>query len=103
MTFEISRRHLIGGAIGVASLGGAGALPAAAQVAKPKSPLQLNIIDAAGNLALTQPAFDNYRKANPELVSRISFTKAPSPELPAKIKAVLALEHDPRRTQVDRR
>ncbi|KFC65809.1 ABC-type uncharacterized transport system, periplasmic component [Bosea sp. LC85] len=84
MTHDISRRHLIGGALGVVGLG---ALPAAAQVAKPKAPLLLNVIDAAGNLALTQPAFDNYRKANPELVSRIAFTKAPAPELPSKIKA----------------
>jgi putative spermidine/putrescine transport system substrate-binding protein len=92
MTHDISRRHLIGGALGVSGLGvsGLGGLaiqPAAAQVAKPKSPLLLNVVDAAGNLALTQPAFDNYRKANPELVSRIAFTKAPAPELPSKIKA----------------
>jgi putative spermidine/putrescine transport system substrate-binding protein len=84
MTQDISRRHVLGGALGMAGLG---VLPAAAQVAKPKAPLLLNIVDAAGNLALTQPAFDNYRKANPELVSRIAFTKAPAPELPGKIKA----------------
>jgi putative spermidine/putrescine transport system substrate-binding protein len=87
MTHQISRRHVIGGALGVAAFGAAGGLPAAAQIAKPKSPLQLNIIDAAGNLALTQPAFENYRKANPDLVSRINFTKAPAPEVPSKIKA----------------
>ncbi|AOO81297.1 ABC transporter substrate-binding protein [Bosea vaviloviae] len=92
MTHDISRRHLIGGALGVsglgmAGLGGLSVHPAAAQVVKPKSPLLLNVIDAAGNLALTQPAFENYRKANPELVSRIAFTKAPAPELPSKIKA----------------
>ncbi|WP_244548521.1 extracellular solute-binding protein [Bosea vaviloviae] len=71
----------------MAGLGGLSVHPAAAQVVKPKSPLLLNVIDAAGNLALTQPAFENYRKANPELVSRIAFTKAPAPELPSKIKA----------------
>ena len=86
MTNEISRRTVLGGAIGLAGVAGWG-LPAMAQVAKPKSPLTLNVIDAAGNLALTQPAFDNYRKNYPDLVSRITFTKAPSPELPGKIKA----------------
>jgi putative spermidine/putrescine transport system substrate-binding protein len=60
---------------------------AMAQIAKPASPLSLNIIDAAGNLALTQPAFDSYRKEHPDLVGRMTFTKAPSPELPGKIRA----------------
>ena len=86
MTNDISRRTVLGGALGLAGVAGWG-LPAVAQVAKPKSPLALNVIDAAGNLALTQPAFDNYRKNNPDLVSRITFTKAPSPELPGKLKA----------------
>ncbi len=87
MTNNISRRHVLGGAIGAAGLSALGARPVFAQVPKPASPLSLNIIDAAGNLALTQPAFENYRKANPQLVSRIAFTKAPSPELPGKIRA----------------
>ena len=85
MIERISRRGVVGG-LGAAGLAG---LPGgvSAQVAKPRAPLALNIIDAAGNLALTQPAFDAYRRANPELVSRIAFTKAPAPELPSKIKA----------------
>ncbi|MBM6593147.1 extracellular solute-binding protein [Microvirga pudoricolor] len=83
---DLSRRHVLGGALGLAGAAGLN-LPALAQVAKPKSPLSINIIDAAGNLALTQPAFDNYRKANPDLISRMTFTKAPSPELPGKIRA----------------
>ncbi len=74
MTNNISRRHVLGGAIGAAGLTALGARPVFAQVPKPASPLSLNIIDAAGNLALTQPAFENYRKANPQLVSRIAFT-----------------------------
>jgi putative spermidine/putrescine transport system substrate-binding protein len=55
--------------------------------ALPKSPVTLNVIDVAGNLALTQKAIENYRKAHPELVSKITFTKAPAPELAGKIKA----------------
>src|SRR5262249_7048306 len=53
--------------------------------AMPKSPVVINIIDVAGNLALTQKAIENYRKAHPELVSRFTFTKAP--DLDGKIKA----------------
>lgn len=53
----------------------------------PTSPVTLNVIDVAGNLALTQDAIENYRAKNPKLVSKITFTKAPSPELAGKIKA----------------
>ena len=81
-----SRRGLLGGSAGLVlgSVAGAGAK---AQTAEPRSPLALNIIDAAGNLALTQKAFDNYRRAKPRMVSRMVFTKAPSPEVPGKIRA----------------
>lgn len=78
------RRSLAAGTAGLAMVSGVGAR---AQVTKPRSPLTLNIVDAAGNLALTQTAFDNYRKMHPDLVSRIGFTKAPAPELPAKLRA----------------
>jgi putative spermidine/putrescine transport system substrate-binding protein len=58
-----------------------------AQLALPKSPVTLSIMDVCGDLALTQKAFENYRKAKPHLVSRIIFSKAPLPELPGKIRA----------------
>ena len=83
---DLSRRHVLGGALSLAGVAGLN-LPAFAQAAKPKNPLSINIIDAAGNLALTQPAFDNYRRSNPDLIARMTFTKAPSPELPSKIRA----------------
>jgi len=54
----------------------------------PKSPVTLNVVDVAGNLALTQDAIENYRAKHPNLVSRVTFTKAPAPELPGKIKAM---------------
>ncbi|MBV9734452.1 MAG: extracellular solute-binding protein [Acidisphaera sp.] len=59
----------------------------AAAPALPNSPVALSVIDVAGNLALTQPIFENYRKAKPQLVSRMTFTKAPAPEIPGKLKA----------------
>jgi len=54
----------------------------------PKSPVTLNVVDVAGNLALTQDAMEAYRAKNPNLIAKINFTKAPSPELPGKLKAM---------------
>src|SRR6185437_2987812 len=70
------------------ALGALISMSAVAQVpALPKSPVTLNVVDVAGNLALTQDAIENYRAKHPNLVSRITFTKAPAPELPGKLKA----------------
>src|SRR5438270_8187361 len=65
--------------------------------ALPKSPVTLNVVDVAGNLALTQDAIENYRAKHANLVSRITFTKAPAPELPGKLKAQQAAK----RTDID--
>src|SRR5919197_6054940 len=93
---KITRRTFLGGAAGVAGLAALGAR-GQGQLALPTSPVALSIVDVAGNLALTQKAIENYRKANPKLVSRITFTKAPAPELPAKIKA----QQDANRVDID--
>lgn len=91
----ITRRGMLGATAGAAVLPLSGAK---AQVPPlPKSPVTINIVDVAGNLALTQPAFQNYAKAKPNLVSRFNFTKAPAPELPGKIKA----QQDASRVDID--
>ena len=92
---KITRRTFVSGAAGAASLAAFGAR--AQGLALPTSPVALSIVDVAGNLALTQRAIENYRKAKPNLVSRITFTKAPAPELPAKIKA----QQDANRVDID--
>ena len=56
----------------------------------PTSPISINVVDVAGNLALTQDALEAYKAANPKLVNKITFTKAPAPELPGKLKAMQA-------------
>jgi putative spermidine/putrescine transport system substrate-binding protein len=56
--------------------------------AMPKSPVTINIVDVAGNLALTQDAIEAYQKSHSNLVSKFNFTKAPAPELPGKLKAM---------------
>ena len=63
--FTISRRTFVGGAAGAAGLTAFGAR-AQAQLAMPSAPVALNIIDVAGNLALTQKAIENYRKEKPK-------------------------------------
>lgn len=93
--YSISRRGLIGGAAGFAALQATGALGQALPL--PKSAVTLNIIDVGGALALVQKPLENYRKAKPELVSRMTFNKAPAPELPGKIKAM----QDANRVDID--
>jgi putative spermidine/putrescine transport system substrate-binding protein len=88
MEKSVSRRGFLGVAAGTATLMSLSSIRALAKgLPMPASPVSLNIVDAAGNLALTQPAFRNYAAANPKLVSRLVFNKATAPELPGKIKA----------------
>jgi putative spermidine/putrescine transport system substrate-binding protein len=54
----------------------------------PKAPVTINVVDVAGNLALTQDAMQIFATQNPNLVAKINFTKAPAPELPGKLKAM---------------
>ena len=79
-----TRRTLLGVLIGVAL--SSGLLVQAQNL--PKAPVVINVVDAAGNLALTQGAMDAYLAQNPKLVSKFTFTKAPAPEVPAKVKAM---------------
>ena len=51
------------------------------------APVTLNIVDVAGNLQLTQSSIERFAKQNPQIVGRVNFSRAPSPELPAKLKA----------------
>jgi putative spermidine/putrescine transport system substrate-binding protein len=81
---------------GLATFGTRGAL-AAAPLALPPAPVMLNVIDVAGQLQLTQRAMEQYAKANPKVVSKISFSQAPAPELPGKIKA----QQDAGRVDID--
>jgi putative spermidine/putrescine transport system substrate-binding protein len=45
---------------------------------RPSKPVTLNILDVAGNLALTQPIIDAFKAANPGFVSKIT-TTTPAP------------------------
>jgi putative spermidine/putrescine transport system substrate-binding protein len=65
--------------------------------AKPKEPLTISVIDVAGDLQISQPAIEKFRKDHPELVSRFVFTKATAPELAGKLKA----QQDAGRVDID--
>ena len=77
-TPRLGRLHVLAGALVLAGT----ALSAQA------APVTLNVVDVAGNLQLTQKALEAFRDQNPDLVSRITFTNAPAPQLPGKIKAM---------------
>jgi putative spermidine/putrescine transport system substrate-binding protein len=93
-----TRRALLGGIAGATALGAA--VPrarAAALPTLPTSPVTLNVIDVAGQLQLTQHAIETFVKDNPTLISKVSFSQAPAPELPGKLKA----QQDAGRVDID--
>ncbi len=46
----------------------------------------VNVVDVGGAMALLQDAIESYKVKNPNV--RFTFTKAPAPELPSKLKAM---------------
>lgn len=50
-------------------------------------PVNLTIIDVAGQTQLTKPMIDDFVASNSSVVSKVDFTKATAPELAGKIKA----------------
>lgn len=67
----------------LAILPAAFSLPAHAQQA-----VTINVVDVGGALALLQDAIESYKVKHPEV--KFTFTKAPAPELPSKLKAMQA-------------
>jgi putative spermidine/putrescine transport system substrate-binding protein len=93
---RISRRTFAGGLAGATGIAVVWS-PVLGQMKMPATPVELNVVDVAGNLALTQKAIEAYAAAKPEAVNRVNFTKAPAPELPGKIKA----QQDAGRVDID--
>jgi len=89
---QFTRRQFIGGAAGLSGVAALGGRVFAAQTL-PKDPIQVNIVDVAGNLALTQGAFDSYAAQKPNVVSKFVYATAPAPELPSKLQAQEAANH----------
>ena len=96
MHLKTTRRSVLAGLSGAAALGASRAFGQGLPL--PSSPVALNIIDVAGNLQLTQAAIERFAQGEPEARSRaLNFSRAPSPELPAKLKA----QQDANRVDID--
>lgn len=65
----------------------AAAKPAGGVPAFSGKPVDLQILDVAGNKQLTQAMIDNYAKANPDKVGKVDWLSATAPELAGKVKA----------------
>lgn len=61
--------------------------------AKPSKAVVLNILDVAGNLQLTQGMIDEFVQKNPDVISKVTYSKAPAPDLVGKIKAQQGAGH----------
>jgi len=95
--FPLSRRSvLLGAATGTAAaLTGCGAPSGNSKIeestvlapTRPNKPVSLSILDVAGNLQLTQSMIDEYVRSEPQVISKVTFSEGPSPELIGKIKA----------------
>ena len=73
--------------------GGAGAASgssAAAPAPSGSGPITINVMDGAGTLQLVQAALESYPTKRPGKVDKFTFSKAPAPEIPAKLKAMQA-------------
>jgi putative spermidine/putrescine transport system substrate-binding protein len=55
--------------------------------AKPGKPVTLDILDVAGNLQLTQGMIDEFVEQHPDIIGKVTYSKAPAPDLAGKIKA----------------
>jgi putative spermidine/putrescine transport system substrate-binding protein len=54
---------------------------------KPAKAVTINVLDVAGNLQLTQGMIDEFVEKNPDIISKVTYSKSPAPELAGKIKA----------------
>ncbi len=90
-----SRRGLAAGAVSAALLLTACSAPGSDGPAdtggvapdKPGAAVTLNVLDVAGNLQLTQGMIDDFVSKNSDVVSKVTYSKSPAPELVGKIKA----------------
>ncbi|MGW7685831.1 ABC transporter substrate-binding protein [Kribbella sp. NPDC054772] len=64
---------------------------------KPAKAVTLNILDVAGNLQLTQGMIDAFVQQHQDVISKVTYSKGPAPELAGKIKA----QQDANRVDID--
>jgi putative spermidine/putrescine transport system substrate-binding protein len=86
----MSRREFLfgtGSALALMSLGACGPQEGAGGGAAAGQPVDLTIIDVAGNLQLSEDIIETFADENPDAVRQVNFTEATAPELPSKIQA----------------
>ncbi|EIE98952.1 ABC transporter substrate-binding protein [Saccharomonospora glauca] len=89
------RRNVVAGALATALLAascGAPESPGPQQATgpipdKPANPVTLNILDVAGNLQLTQGMIDEFVEKHPDIISEVTYSNAPAPDLIGKVKS----------------
>ena len=94
---RISRRRFLAGAGSTVLMLGLGACGPQQQSSEPAptegvpempdQPVNLTIIDVAGNLQLTRTAIEDYASSHSDIVRNVNFTTATAPELTSKIQA----------------
>src|ERR1043165_10108052 len=57
---------------------------------KTVGPVTINVMDAAGTLQLVQEAIEAFKTKYTGRADKVTFNKAPAPELPGKLKAMQA-------------
>jgi putative spermidine/putrescine transport system substrate-binding protein len=53
----------------------------------PGKAVTLNVLDVAGNLALTKPMIEAFKSAHPEVVSHVTYSTGTAPQLASKVQA----------------
>ncbi|HZP49995.1 extracellular solute-binding protein [Actinocrinis sp.] len=61
--------------------------PAPSVASTPSKPVTINVLDVAGNLALTKPAIEAFKSAHPEVVANVTYSTGTAPQLASKIQA----------------
>lgn len=68
------------------STGGGGAAAEGEVPDKPSAPVKLHILDVAGATRITQRGFEEFAKANPDIISEITWETGGAPDLVGTIK-----------------
>jgi ABC-type uncharacterized transport system YnjBCD substrate-binding protein len=78
---------LVTGCGAPSSGGGGGVVDPTSVPDRPGKAVHLNILDIAGNLQLTQGMIDNFVHAHPDIVSGVTYTRAPAPSMAGRLQS----------------
>lgn len=90
MSQSCNRRSIVRATVALLGVNSGRALRAQSRSGVQDRPVVLHVMDAIGNLSLTQPAFEAFRREKPDLVARVVFHEAPA----ARIAKLLQRHED---------